>query len=79
MASSELHKLGIVFLERDEDLRLTSSEHAPEYENTRLIFVSENCLGFGTHGASNIAQRFSNALLDLFRTLPTSCRIPNYS
>ena len=32
-----------------------------------LNFVSEKRLGFGTHGASNIAQRFSDALLDLFR------------
>ena len=33
----------------------------------KLIFVSERRLGFGTHGASNIAQRFSDALLSLFR------------
>lgn len=32
-----------------------------------LLFVSERRLGFGTHGASNIAQRFSEALLSLFR------------
>ena len=32
-----------------------------------LNFISEKRLGFGTHGASNIAQRFSDALLDLFR------------
>ena len=35
--------------------------------SAHLIFVSERRLGFGTHGASNIAQRFSDALLNLFR------------
>ena len=33
----------------------------------RLIFVSEKRLGFGTHGASNIAQRFSDALVVWYR------------
>ena len=32
-----------------------------------LIIVSELRLGFGVHGASNIAQRFSEALLFMFR------------
>ena len=33
------------------------------------MFVSEKRLGFGTHGASNIAQRAGDALLVLFRDL----------
>ena len=57
MASSERHKLNIVFLARDGE----------PVGSGQLLFVSEKRLGFGTHGASNIAQRFSDALLDLFR------------
>lgn len=66
MASSELHKLGIVFLAHEGEAS-DAPPHAPEHSVTRPIFVSEKRLGFGTHGASNIAQRFSNALLDIFR------------
>ena len=69
MATSELHKLGIVFLahEGDIDEALAAELAAPGASGARLVFVSEHRLGFGTHGASNLAQRFSNALLDLFR------------
>lgn len=56
MAVPELWKLGIVFL---EDLRVAPAD-------ARLIFVSEKRLGFGTHGASNSAQRFSDALIHMF-------------
>lgn len=56
MATPELWKLGIVFVE--------SLDAAPEH--ARLLFVSEKRLGFGTHGASNTAQRFSDALMRLF-------------
>ena len=66
MASSELHKLGIVFLAQDGEVD-DAPEHAPSHAGVRLVFVSEKRLGFGTHGASNIAQRFANALLDMFR------------
>ena len=66
MASSELHKLGIVFLAADGELGHVP-EHAPSRDGIQLVFVSEKRLGFGTHGASNIAQRFANALLDMFR------------
>ena len=41
-----------------------------------LNFISEKRLGFGTHGASNIAQRFSDALLDLFREDMDSLEAP---
>ena len=51
MASSELSKLGIL-LDR------------PDAAGPR--FVSERVLGFGTHGASNIAQRLSDALVTLY-------------
>ena len=68
MASSELHKLGIIFLARDEDdLGVSTSDFTPIHAGARLVFVSELRLGFGTHGASNIAQRFSEALLAMFR------------
>ena len=60
ISSCDLHKLGVVFLDRPEDVAHASS--AP-----RLVFVSEKRLGFGTHGASNIAQRFGEALLFIFR------------
>ena len=65
------HKLGIVFLSRSaaEAQGRGARRHAqPWLEGSEpLTFVSEKRLGFGTHGASNIAQRFSDALLDLFR------------
>ena len=59
IAECDLHKLGIVFLDEAALDSVSASAH--------LIFVSERRLGFGTHGASNIAQRFSDALLNLFR------------
>lgn len=69
MAECELHKTNIVFLAKDGDVlgREATTSHVPTLHDTRLIFVSELRLGFGTHGASNIAQRFSEALLSMFR------------
>ena len=77
MAPSELHKLGIVFVAGPDDVPqrdyrasddVTSRfKHLPQHDSARLVFVSELRLGFGTHGASNIAQRFSEALLAMFR------------
>ena len=68
MSSSELWKLGIVFLASDGDLdAAAAAADSPTSERDRLVFVSELRLGFGTHGASNIAQRFSDALLHMFR------------
>lgn len=61
MASSELHKLGIIFLAQEGEA-LDAPPHAPSQGGARLIFVSEKRLGFGTHRASNVAQRFANAL-----------------
>lgn len=66
MAECELHKLGIIFLAEPGDLTDLPSVGAP-FVADRPIFVSELRLGFGTHGASNLAQRFSEALLHLFR------------
>lgn len=52
VALAEHHKLGIVFISAD---------------GTRLEFVVEKRLPFGLHPASNIAQRFSDALMAMFR------------
>lgn len=59
MACSELHKLGITFLAKGGE--------APGVQADQLYFVSELRLPFGLHCASNVAQRFSDAILDLFR------------
>ena len=68
MAECELHKLGIVFLSEGDVLDgNTVSAHVPQVAGDQLVFISERRLGFGTHGASNIAQRFSDAILHLFR------------
>ena len=68
MAASERHKQGVIFLAGEGDLpRELGGTGAPRSGGDRLIFVSEKRLGFGTHGASNIAQRFSDAILDMFR------------
>ena len=66
MAECELHKLGIIFLAEPGDLPDLPPVGAP-FVADRPVFVSELRLGFGTHGASNLAQRFSEALLHLFR------------
>ena len=74
MAPSELHKVGTIFLAESGDLArprdpppgtAASTERLPGAN--QLIFVSEKRLGFGTHGASNIAQRFSDALVVWYR------------
>ena len=59
VAIPELWKLGVVFLAE-------SSDHE-DAQAGDLVFISEKRLGFGTHGASNTAQRFSNAILEMFR------------
>lgn len=59
IAIPDLHKLGIVFLAKEGD-----TDGIPPGS---LIYISEKRLGFGIHGASNVAQRFSDAFLDLFR------------
>ena len=66
MAPEAWNQLGIVFLTPSE-----LEEHA--YTNDfqpragQIFFVSERRLGFGMVPSSNIAQRFSEALLFLFR------------
>ena len=70
MAECELHKVNIVFLSEEGDVLARDADTSaavPTLDGVRLIFVSELRLGFGTHGASNIAQRFSEALLSMFR------------
>lgn len=59
MAPCEYHKLGITFLSKGGE--------APGVEPDELFYISEKQLPFGLHPASNVAQRFSDALLDLFR------------
>ena len=60
LASSELWKSGIHFINLADSSAAGSSPPS--------VFVSEKRLGFGMHGASNVAQRFSDALLSLFRS-----------
>jgi len=69
MAGCDLHKLNIVFLVQASDEWPEGSIKSSwvERDGNRLFFVTELRLGFGTHGASNIAQRFSEALLAMFR------------
>ena len=62
MAACELHKLNIVFLATAEDLPAVEPDVQPQ-----PLFISEKRLGFGTHGASNVAQRFSESILHMFR------------
>jgi hypothetical protein len=60
IASEDWWKLGVVFLHAEE-------VGAPRSAHERLFFVSERRLGFGARPSSNIAQRFSEALLHFLR------------
>jgi hypothetical protein len=60
IASEDWWKFGVVFIHADEMA-------APRSAGERLFFVSERRLGFGARPSSNIAQRFSEALLHLLR------------
>eukprot|EP00965_Chrysotila_dentata_P150605 4975404-Pleurochrysis_carterae.AAC.1 len=64
MAPEEWWKLNIVFI-HEEELLSAPLQHTDGVN--ALFFVSERRLGFGTHPASNIAQRFSDAILHMFR------------
>ena len=60
--------MGVIFLQGEEDVaRVQHPLPLGSLEPKGLLFISERRLGFGTHPASNIAQRFSEALLHLFR------------
>ena len=59
MAASELHKMGIQFI-HPADMPKT-------IPNPATIYIVEKRLGFGMHGASNVAQRFSDAILHILR------------
>eukprot|EP00965_Chrysotila_dentata_P068479 2263896-Pleurochrysis_carterae.AAC.1 len=65
MSPEEWWKLNIVFIQESEILG-TPPRHADAKGNA-LFFVSELRLGFGAHPASNTAQRFSDAILHMFR------------
>ena len=58
-SATELPKSGIYFL--------NVTESTTDHSRPGAVYVSEERLGFGMHGASNIAQRFSDAILHLFR------------
>ena len=58
-APEELWKSTLVVNARPEDLTRDGAKFAPG----QLIFVSEKRLGFGSFASSNLAQRFSNALV----------------
>ena len=60
IASEDWWKLGVVFIHADDVAN-------PRPASERLFFVSERRLGFGARPSSNIAQRFSEALLHLLR------------
>ena len=60
IASEDWWKLGVVFVHADEIA-------APRSAGERLFFISERRLGFGAMPATNIAQRFSEAMLHLLR------------
>ena len=60
IASEDWWKLGVVFIHADDVA-------APRPAHERLFFVSERRLGFGARPSSNIAQRFSEALLHFLR------------
>ena len=64
MHPSEWPLLGIAFIRDEEELLSSVDVHHGDAE---LFFISERRLGFGTHPASNVAQRFSDAILHLYR------------
>ena len=66
MAPEAWPQLGIVFLMPNElEERIYSNEFTPKAGH--IYFVSERRLGFGIRCSSGIAQRFSEALLSIFR------------
>lgn len=65
IATLELWKLGIIFLRRPKDLL----EHSSSSPFGEYAICSQLRLGIGTHGASNVAQRFSNALVHRFQDI----------
>lgn len=64
IAREDLWKLGIVFLGVAADL---STPPTVADGKAALIIISELRLGFGCHMASNMAQRFSEAIMVMFR------------
>ena len=58
-AAEELWKSNLVVSARAEDV----AAGGQKFEPGQLIFISEKRLGFGSFASSNIAQRFSNAMV----------------
>ena len=60
LSSEDWNKMGVVFLHDSARLEGTDASAA-----ARIFFVSERRLGFGAKVSSNIAQRFSEAVLTM--------------
>ena len=65
IAREDLWKLGVVFLGAAAD-DISGESHTRLGPDT-LVIISELRLGFGCHMASNMAQRFSEAIMVMFR------------
>ncbi|KAL3907893.1 MAG: hypothetical protein SGPRY_010009 [Prymnesium sp.] len=65
IATSDLWQLGILFIRQPEDVLEFDAARVSRIGHALLI--SELRLGFGTHGASNVTQRFSDAIMHQFR------------
>ena len=64
IAPEDWWKLGVVFIHSSDDLERVS---AGSTARARIFFVSERRLGFGARMSSNVAQRFSEAILNMLR------------
>jgi len=73
MAPEDLRKLNLVFLRSSVELK----SYEESGGSADLVFVSEKVLGFGCHAASNIAQRFSEMLLWMYRRRMTAADAEN--
>ena len=63
LSTPTLPLMNIHFISLDDMLAAAGEQP----QRPKPVFVQEKRLGFGTHGASNVAQRFSDAILHLFR------------
>ena len=64
-SSEEWWLLGVTFVTPSELVRMFTNDFRASPGG--IFFISERRLGFGMTPSSNIAQRFSEALLDIFR------------
>jgi len=73
MAPEDFRKLNLVFLKSSLELK----SHQEAGNEGKLVFISERVLGFGCHAASNVAQRFSEMLLWMYRRRLTKADAQN--